>query len=162
MGLLDAADVELLRFEELFKFLLSHPFCIPVHHAKFLMTGSSTPSSPSHQQRVRAAVSGIGLTLLRLRARRRSTLAAAHKNNTTTIQRKLHGHAIVDTETTDFLPAPSWLCHPISAVEVSTQGGLLHKDSCLTGPSYPCLCSLFPSHRRFVFQDLRAPSARLL
>ena len=46
-----------------------------------------------------------------------------------------------------------------------TQGGLLPKDSCFTelaGPSYPGLCSAFPSHRRFVFQDLRAPPAQLL
>ena len=34
------------RFEELlkFKFLLSHPFCIPIHDAKCLVTGSSTLS----------------------------------------------------------------------------------------------------------------------
>ena len=38
MGLLDAADVEFLHFEE----LLSCPFCIPVHDAKCLMIGSST------------------------------------------------------------------------------------------------------------------------
>ena len=148
-----------------FKFLLSHPFCIPVHDAKCLVTGSSTLSSPGHQKRIRAAVSRIGWALLRLRAQRHPTLAAAHQDDTTTIQRQLHSHFIVDTETTDFLPAPSWLCYPISAVEVFTQDGLLPKDSCFTeleGPSYPGLCSAFPSHRQFVFQDLRAPSARLL
>ena len=50
MGLLDAADVDFLRFEELLKFtfLLSHPFCISMHNAKCLMTGSSTMSYPGH------------------------------------------------------------------------------------------------------------------
>ena len=87
MGLLDAADVDILRFEELlkFSFLLSHPFCIPMHDAKCLVTGSSTLSSPGHQKRIRAAVSRIGWALLRLRARRRPTLAAAHQDDTTTI-----------------------------------------------------------------------------
>ena len=76
-------------FEELlkFKFLSSHPFCIPMHDAKCLVTGSSTLSSPGHQKRIRAAVSRIGWALLRLRARRRPTLAAAHQDDTTTIQR---------------------------------------------------------------------------
>ena len=48
MGLLDAADINFLCFEELlkFKFLLSHPFCIPMHDAKCLVTGSSTLSFP--------------------------------------------------------------------------------------------------------------------
>ena len=71
MGLLDAADVDVLCFEELlkFKFLLSHPFCIPVHGAKCLVTVSSTLSSPSLQKRIRAAVSSVGWALLRLRAR---------------------------------------------------------------------------------------------
>ena len=89
MGLLDAADVNFLYFEELlkFKFLLSHPFCIPMHDAKCLVTGSSTLSSPGHQKRIRAAVSRIGWAPLRLRARRRPTLAAAHQDDTTTIQR---------------------------------------------------------------------------
>ena len=89
MGLLDAADVDYLRFRELlkFKFLLSHPFCIPMHDAKCLVTGSSTLSSPGHQKRIRAAVSRIGWALLRLRARRRPTLVAAHQDDTTTIQR---------------------------------------------------------------------------
>ena len=78
-----------LCFEELlkFKFLLTHPFCIPMHDAKCLVTGSSTLSSPGHQKRIRAAVSRIGWALLRLRARRRPTLAAAHQDDTTTIQR---------------------------------------------------------------------------
>ena len=89
MGLLDAADINFLCFEELlkFKFLLSHPFCIPMHDAKCLVTGSSTLSSSSHQKRIRAAVSRIGWAPLRLRARRRPTLAAAHQDDTTTIQR---------------------------------------------------------------------------
>ena len=89
MGLLDAADVNFLCFEELlkFKFLLSHPFCIPMHDAKCLVTGSSTLSSPGHQKRIRAAVSHIGWAPLRLRARRRPTLAAAHQDDSTTIQR---------------------------------------------------------------------------
>ena len=62
MDLLDAADVNFLRFEELlkFKFFLSHPFCIPVQDMKCLVTGSSTLSSPGHQKRIRAAVSHIG------------------------------------------------------------------------------------------------------
>ena len=89
MGLLDAADVNVLCFEELskFKFLLSHPFCIPMHDAKCLVTGISTLSSPGHQKRIRAAVSRISWAPLRLRARRRPTLAAAHQDDTTTIQR---------------------------------------------------------------------------
>ena len=89
MGLLDAADINFLCFEELlkFKFLLSHPLCIPMHNAKCLVTGSSTLSSPSHQKRIRAAVSRTGWAPLRLRARRRPTLAAAHQDNTRTIQR---------------------------------------------------------------------------
>ena len=89
MGLLDAADINFLCFEELlkFKFLLSHPFCIPMHDVKCLVTGSSALSSPDHQKRIRAAVSRIGWAPLRLRARRRSTLAAAHQDDTTTIQR---------------------------------------------------------------------------
>ena len=89
MGLLNAADVNFLCFEELlkFKFLLSHPFCIPMHDAKCLVTGSSTLSSPGHQKRIRAAVSRIGWAPLRLRARRHPTLAAAHQDDTTTIQR---------------------------------------------------------------------------
>ena len=49
-------------FEELlkFKFLLMHPFRIPMYDAKCLVTGSSTLSSPGHQKRIRAAVSRIG------------------------------------------------------------------------------------------------------
>ena len=48
MGLLDSAGVNFLHFEELlkFKFLLSHPFCIPMHDAKCLVTGSSVPPLP--------------------------------------------------------------------------------------------------------------------
>ena len=78
-----------LLFEELlkFKFLLSHPFCIPMHDAKCLVTCSSTLSSPGHQKRIRATVSRIGWALLRLRAQQCPTLAAAHQDDTTTIQR---------------------------------------------------------------------------
>ena len=80
MGLLDAADVDCLHFEELLKFklLLSHPLCIPMHDAKCLVTGSCTLSSAGHQKMTRSAVSRTGWGLLRLRARRRPTLAAAH------------------------------------------------------------------------------------
>ena len=67
-----------------FKFLLSHPFCIPMHDAKCLVTGSSTLSSPGHQKMIRAAVSRIGWALSRLGARHRPILAAAHQ---TTLQR---------------------------------------------------------------------------
>ena len=82
-------SIFLLCFEELlkFKFLLTHPFRIPMHDARCLVTGSSTLSFPGHQKRIRAAVSRIGWALLRLRARRRPTLAAAHQDDTTTIQR---------------------------------------------------------------------------
>ena len=55
MGLLDAAEVDLLRFEELLKFKF------PMHDEKCSMTGSSTLSSPGHQKRIRAAVSRTGL-----------------------------------------------------------------------------------------------------
>ena len=83
IALLDEVDVFWGTFEV--QVSLSNSFCIPMHDAKCLMTVASTLSSPGHQKRIRAAVSRVGRALLRLRARRRSTMAVAHKDNTTTI-----------------------------------------------------------------------------
>ena len=85
IGLLGATDVNFLRFGELlkFKFLSSHPFCIPIHDAKCWTTSSSTLSSPGHQKRIRATVSCTGWAFLRLRAQCRPTRVVAHQDDTT-------------------------------------------------------------------------------
>ena len=169
MGLLDAADVNFLRFEELlkFKFLLSHPFCIPMHDAKWLVTVSCTlppphPPSPRPLEEDQSCSQSHWLGPFEAEGSTPSHPGCGppgrHHNYPKIIARPCYcwyGDNRFSTR---------------AKVAVSSDFGgwgfysewLLPKDSCFTelaGPSYPGLYSAFPSHRRFVFQDLRAPSA---